>query len=121
MEKPNHQQQQAQEDERCELIQQLNDQLRIRLEGGDVVVTPSVNALPQATQYRVLDAIRTFDDFNDENDPYGTHEFGNVEVDGRSFWFKIDAYDTAFEYGSPDPSDPEVTRRVMTILTPEEY
>ena len=35
--------------------------------------------------------------------------------------WKIDCYDRALEYGSPDPGDAEKTRRVLTILLAEEY
>ena len=36
------------------------------------------------------------------------------------FW-KIDAYDRALEWGSPDPADPRVSRRVLTIMLASEY
>jgi Protein of unknown function (DUF3768) len=42
-------------------------------------------------------------------------------VDGEVVMFKIDYYDENMEYGSPDPADPKLTRRVLTILLAEEY
>ena len=56
---------------------------------------------------------------------YGYHDFGMVEVDPgtgnlRLYW-KIDLYDRALEYGSPEPTDPDKTHRVLTILFPSEY
>ena len=102
-------------------IRDLNDQLRCSFEGGQVLMTPGVNALAGNTLAQVLLAIRDFDDFTEDNDPYGTHEFGSVQVAGETVFFKIDAYDETMEYGSPNPADPEVTRRVMTILLASEY
>jgi hypothetical protein len=30
-------------------------------------------------------------------------------------WFKIDYFDLTLEQASPDPADPAVTKRIMTI------
>ena len=102
-------------------IRDLNDAFRRSFSGGKILITPGVQGLATDIASRVLQAIQNFDGFCEDNDPYGTHEFGGVEVDGQKVWFKIDAYDQNLEYGSPDPSDPSVTTRVMTILLPEEY
>ena len=42
-----------------------------------------------------------------------THSF---EADGHLIFFKIDYFDKALAYHSPDPSDPSVTERVITIM-----
>ena len=36
-------------------------------------------------------------------------------------WFKIDYYDLDLEYGSEDPADASITRRVITIMLPSDY
>jgi hypothetical protein len=33
----------------------------------------------------------------------------------REAWFKIDYFDAALEQASPDPADPAITKRIMTI------
>lgn len=102
-------------------IRQLNDYLRMTFSGGRVVMTQGVQALSMDVTSKVIDTIRAFDSFTEDNDPYGTHEFGMFDIDGQKLMFKIDCYDKNLEYGSPDPSDPDVTTRVMTILLASEY
>lgn len=43
------------------------------------------------------------------------------EVDRVKAMMKIDYYDRAFEWGSEDPTDTSVTRRVITLMLPEDY
>ena len=45
---------------------------------------------------------------------------GNYEIEGTTVYFKIDYYDAAFEYGSEDPADASLTRRVLTIMVRED-
>jgi len=52
---------------------------------------------------------------------HGEHDFGKVEYNGVSTFFKFDYYDKSLERGSPDPSDREVTERVMTVMLSSEY
>ena len=102
-------------------IRTLNDRLRTTFSGGRVMMTQGVNALAEETLAKVLRTVREFDDFGEDNDPYGTHEFGMFELDENRIMFKIDAYDENLEYGSSNPADPSVTTRVLTILLASEY
>ena len=110
-----------QETNRTASISRLNDLLRTQGIGGRVVATPSILSLSHEVRGEVLEAIRIFSDFDDGNDPYGEHDFGAVERDGDKFYFKIDYYDPSLQHGSEDPSDPNKTTRVMTIMRAEEY
>lgn len=78
-------------------IRSLNDQLRTTFSGGRVMMTQGVNALANETIAKVLRAVRDFDGFGEDNDPYGTHEFGMFELDQNRIMFKIDAYDQNLE------------------------
>ena len=62
-----------------------------------------------------------YDDFYHASDPYEEHDFGSFEVDGHTIFFKIDYFDKSRSHHSPDPSDPSVTERVITIMLAEEY
>ena len=99
-----------------------------------VVATEGIRALLEADQSRLRELIETFDVFTPDNDPYGERDFGAIYqgVDGvwsvsrpidvavTVFW-NIDAYDSELRFGSDDPADPAVTRRVLTIMLASEY
>jgi hypothetical protein len=105
----------------AERVRQLNDSFRRSFVGGVVVVTAGVEALPRERRGLLIAKVREFDAFTEDNDPYGEHDFGVVEDgDVRCFW-KIDYYDSEMELTSPDPSDPAVTTRVLTIMLADEY
>lgn len=102
-------------------IRELNDQLRTRHIGGKILVTPGIQSLPGVSLAQVLDEVRRFDRFTPDNDPYGEHDFGNLEIAGAMVFFKIDYYDPSGTKGSEDPADPDRTLRVLTVLLAEEY
>src|SRR6202030_3388078 len=102
-------------------IRALNDELRRRLIGGMAVITPGVAALGQEAVARIVKTIEVYDDFCHANDPHEEHDFGAFDADGQRIFFKIDYYDESLTYHSPDPADPSVTRRVITIMLAEEY
>src|SRR5512147_1929187 len=102
-------------------IRALNDDLRHNLTGGTVVMTQGVAALGREAVDRIVKTISVFDDFCNANDPYEEHDFGSFEAGGQKIFFKIDYYDKSLSYHSPDPSDPSVTERVITIMLAEEY
>src|SRR4051794_35240058 len=101
-------------------IRDLNDQLRHSLAGGLLHITRGVIALGGKQQAAILDAIAAFDDFSPENDPYGEHDFGALTVEGERILFKIDYLDRGLTGHSPDPADPTVTARVLTVMLAEE-
>jgi hypothetical protein len=102
-------------------IRALNDQLRQKLTGGRAFITPGIAALGQAFVDRLIKTIAVFDDFCHANDPHEEHDFGAFEVEGHRVFFKIDYYDRSLTQRSPDPADPAVTQRVITIMLAEEY
>jgi hypothetical protein len=106
---------------RSAAIAALNDQFRQRGVGGRTMLTAGVQALGQALLMQALAGVRTFDAFNGDNDPHGEHDFGSLNFGAARLFWKIDYYDRQLLYGSPDPTDPAVTTRVLTIMLAEEY
>jgi hypothetical protein len=102
-------------------IRALNDELRQNLGTGLAFMTPGVAALGQEAVDRIVKTIAIYDDFCHANDPHEEHDFGSFDANGQTIMFKIDYYDQELALHSPDPSDPNVTRRVITIMLASEY
>ena len=102
-------------------IRALNDDLRQHLTDRMAVITPGIAALGQAAVERIIKTIAVFDDFSHANDPHQEHDFGVFDAEGHRILFKIDYFDKSMTQHSPDPSNPSVTERVITIMLAEEY
>jgi hypothetical protein len=108
-------------DTKAARIRALNDELRQNFADGIAVMTPGVAALGAEAVERIVKTIAVFDDFCHANDPHEEHDFGAFEADGHMIMFKIDYFDQSMSMHSPNPADPSVTQRVITIMLAEEY
>jgi hypothetical protein len=100
---------------RSEKIASLNDEYRKNRQG--FMVTRGVSALPNIA--KVISMVRDFNEFSEDNDPYGEHDFGSFEYFGEKLFWKIDYYDSALELWA-DPLSSEC-RRVLTVMLAKEY
>ncbi|GAB5464172.1 DUF3768 domain-containing protein [Hoeflea alexandrii] len=101
-------------------IQVLNDKFRQTLIGGRVVMTAGVAAMADEDRRALIDRARRFDEFTPENDPYGEHDFGSIDLGGSRYFWKIDYYDATLTCGSADASDAAATERVLTLMRADE-
>lgn len=97
-------------------IAALNDAFR-RSNPVRYTVTRGVSATMDLS--RVISMVRSYDVFNEDNDPYGEHDFGQIKLDGKTLFWKIDYYDQGLE-GWCDPLSPDCNR-VLTVMLAEEY
>jgi len=104
-----------------EQIRALNDDLRKNLIGGSAIMTPGIAALGPEAIDRIVKTIAVYDDFCHANDPYEEHDFGSFEAEDKTIFFKIDYYDRTLTCHSPNPADPSVTERVITVMLADEY
>ena len=113
-------------------IAELNDALRAALvyrvpaPHGQIMMTRGVASLDDRTRGDLLNSVARFSDFNENNDPYGEHDFAKITIGEQTFFFKIAYYDRASwksgkEYGAEDPSNMNTSWRVMTIMKASEY
>lgn len=104
-------------------IAELNDAFRKgdRTIPGKVVITSGISALPQKDIDAIIKHVQEFSDFNEENDPYGEHDYGSFTYNDEKILWKIDYYDNDLLGHSEDKADPQKTIRVLTILFGYEY
>ncbi len=97
----------------------LNDLARVTMSDCRVVITQGIAAMNDLDA--IMAKVQAFNDFNERNDPYGEHDFGAVQFAGQTVFWKIDCYDLDLCMHSPDPADPTVTQRVLTVMLGSEY
>ena len=103
-------------------IRALNDAFRMRGDGyGSILLTIGVQSLGGSAIAQILGAIRSYDSFSADEDPWNEHDFGVLTVDGTRVFWKIDYYDRSVRHRSEDPADPDLTYRAMTIMLEDEY
>lgn len=106
-------------------IAELNDKLRQNIftptEYGTIIITNGVSILPIQEQIIIMNLVKDFNRFTAGNDPYDEHDFGKISLNGIDYFFKIDYYDNDLTYGSENPSDDSITKRVLTIMRADEY
>lgn len=108
------------------MVRELNDQLRKSGDPslGKIVITHGISNLPRDYQMTIINAVRTYNDFNkDVDDPWSEHDFGKVTVRGRDVFWKIDYYDPKYERGVEDEvrNNKLLCKRVLTIMFASEY
>jgi len=108
------------EEEQTQTIAKLNDQHRAQ-SGAGWVMTPGVQGLGALAMVQAVAAVSAFSDFSEDNDPDGERDFGAFKIGGQRLFWKIDYYNLNLTLASPDPADPAVTRRVLTLMLAEEY
>ena len=107
--------------EKTARIRRLNDRFRRSGIGGDIFITPGIKELGDEGIQAVAAKVAGFDQFDHDNDPHGEHDFGAFEHGGQRIFWKVDCYGLDFTTGAEDPSNPDLTRRVLTIMLASEY
>jgi Protein of unknown function (DUF3768) len=100
-------------DHRTDTIRALNDAARQTFTGCVLIVTPAFEKHPLTTKAHVLKSVREFQDFDEVRDT--EHRYGVINYQGTEFFFHMAYYDLSLQVHSPDPANPRVTRRVLTV------
>ena len=107
---------------RTKRIRRLNDALRLgQVAHGAIVITAGLQAMDEALVGQAAKAVAAFSDFSEDNDPHGEHDFGAIDLAGEKLFWKVDYFDRSLKWGSPDPANPALTHRVLTLMLASEY
>ena len=68
-----------------------------------------------------VEAVASFADFSEDNDPYGERDLGAFTFWGERLLWKIDYYHPERDEHSPIKWSAELTRRVLTLMLASEY
>ena len=116
----------ASADTRLATIARLNDRTRQGIDRtGRIMMTNTClatfalgdRAAGLIAQAQLLAALRRYQ-FTEEGAQ--ERDRGSFTFRDRTVYFRIDYYDADLAYGSEDPADASVTRRVMTIMLRED-
>lgn len=109
------------DDSKCAQIRALNDEFRTTGRVGQIFITQGLRNRGEGFLERCFQRMREFTDFSGDNDPYNEHDFGSFEIEGETIFWKIDYYDPTMQFASEDASQPEITKRVLTLMLAQEY
>lgn len=102
-------------------IATLNDKFRKSFIGGEVLLSAGIAAMCSEDKANIVSMVQNFNDFTEDNNVYGERDFGSFDYKDEKILWKIDYYDLNHKYMSEDPSNPDITNRVLTIMTVYEY
>lgn len=95
-------------------ISKLNDEFR---KGYTFTITRGIQA--RSDMPEIIEKVRNFNTFTEDNDPFDEHDFGSFDWLGETIYWKIDYYDQMLKNWC-DPLSP-ACKRVLTILLSDEY
>lgn len=102
-------------------IRELNDALRCQMAGGEWHLSPGVRCLPSAVLLQAIADMQAFAAFTPHNDPGREHAFGLIVAGKAVLTWRIDYYDLDCCFPAPDPTDDQLTRRILTLSLAGEY
>lgn len=89
-----------------------------------VVAAPGLKALLSGGEVAVgtvMQKLTAFDDFVEGNDPYNERDMGEFKIGRHTIIWKVDYYDLDMGAHSEAEWDVSATKRVITLMLPEDY
>ena len=102
-------------------IATLNDNFRRSFINGEVLLSAGIAAMSSEDKANIVALVQNFDNFTPDNNPYSENDFGSFDYKGEKILWKIDYYDLNNQYHSENPANPDITNRILTIMTVFEW
>lgn len=102
-------------------VRALNDAFRISFTSTELYTSPQILDLDIDTQSEILDRVRNYRTFNEENDPDGFHQWGRFLVNDEPYVWEIFCLTPDGKHLSKNPLDLDFTRRHMMVMCENEY
>ncbi len=102
-------------------IATLNDKFRRSFINGEVLLSAGIAAMSSEDKANIVALVQNFDNFTPDNNPYSENDFGSFDYKGEKILWKIDYYDLNNQYHSENPANPDITNRILTIMTVFEW
>ena len=102
-------------------IETLNDNFRRSFINGEVLLSAGIAAMSSEDKANIVALVQNFNDFNEGNDPYSERDWGSFDYKDEKILWKIDYYDLNNQYHSENPANPDITNRILTIMTVFEW
>ena len=98
-------------------IAKLNDEFRANPSLGTLILTEGIRSNTHDDIATIINKVRNFNDFDENNNPYGEKDFGAFDFKGKKIFWKIDYYDKEFLFLSPDACKPRLTSKLQPTIT----
>jgi hypothetical protein len=99
-----------------EAVHRLNDLLRTTLRGGEIGITPGIQALSGTLRASIMRQAQEFETWTPANNPNSEHASGSFGANGRYVLWKVDYYNKDMSARSVDAAVPNVTTRKLTVM-----
>ena len=95
-----------------------NDFFRKDFKQEKIVFSEGVNN--SADRNAIIEACKNFSSFHEEDDTNNEHAFGAFDIQGVTYYFKIEYWDKEFEF-TADPYETSIFNRILTLMKADEY
>ncbi len=102
------------------VIRSLNDAFRLSFTATELYCSPGIIAFSLHQQGQILERVRNYRNFNEENDPDKLHNRGSFDFEGQTILWEIYCTDQNQQNEASDPACLKLTRRHMMILIENE-